>query len=83
MMKPFLYALSTCFHCQRTKKWLGEHNVEYDYVDVDQAEGEEQKKLVAEVKELTGASQFPVVRLGEKHVVGFNEERLKELLGVE
>jgi glutaredoxin len=81
-MKPFLYALSTCFHCQRAKKWLTEHNVDYDYVDVDQAEGEKQKELVREVNELTGASQFPVVRLGDKHVVGFNEERLKDLLGV-
>ena len=50
--------------------------------NVDQAEEEEKKKLVNEVKELTGSSQFPVVTLGDKHVVGFNEERLKELLGV-
>ncbi|MDW7649864.1 MAG: glutaredoxin family protein [Bacillota bacterium] len=81
-MKPFLYALSTCFHCQRTKKWLTENNVDYDYVDVDLAEGDERTKLVNEVQEMTGASQFPVVKLGDKHVVGFNEEKLKELLGV-
>jgi glutaredoxin len=81
-MKPFLYALSTCFHCQRTKKWLTEHNVDFDYVDVDQAEGEEQKVLVTKVKEMTGASQFPVIVIGDKHVVGFHEQRLKELLGV-
>lgn len=81
-MKPFLYALSTCFHCQRTKKWLAEHKVDYDFVDVDLAEGEEQKQLVNKVKEMTGASQFPVVVKGDKHVVGFNEERLKELLEV-
>ncbi|EEG76680.1 glutaredoxin family protein [Dethiobacter alkaliphilus] len=81
-MKPFLYALSTCFHCQRTKKWLAEKNIDYDYVDVDLAEGEERDKLVKEVKELTGSSQFPVVVHGDRHVVGFNEERLSDLLGV-
>lgn len=81
-MKPFLYALSTCFHCQRTKKWLTEHNVTFDYVDVDLTTGEERQKLAKEVLTLTGASQFPVVKMGDKHVVGFNEERLKELLGV-
>ena len=42
---------------------------------------EERKKLVNEVREMTGASQFPIIVVGEKHVVGFNEERLKELLG--
>ncbi|GFP32755.1 glutaredoxin-like protein NrdH [Candidatus Hakubella thermalkaliphila] len=81
-MKPFLYALSTCFHCQRTKKWLAERNIAYDYADVDLATGEERQRLAKEVLALTGASQFPVVKIGEKHVVGFNEERLKELLGV-
>lgn len=81
-MKPFLYALSTCFHCQRTKKWLAENNVEYDSIDVDLAFGDKQQTLLAEVRELTGGNQFPVVKLGDKHVVGFNEERLKDLLGV-
>lgn len=81
-MKPFLYALSTCFHCQRTKRWLAEKKIEYDYVDVDLAEGEERKKLIQKVQDLTGSTQFPVVTLGDKYVVGFHEERLKDLLGV-
>lgn len=79
-MKPFLYALSTCYHCQRTKKWLNEHQVDYDYVDVDLAEGEEKTRLVREVKELTGATQFPVFKIGGQHTVGFNEERFRKLL---
>lgn len=81
-MKVFLYALSTCYHCRRMKNWLQENKIDYDYVDVDLAEGEERNKLVKEVRELTGASQFPVVKLGDKHLVGFNEERLKEILGI-
>lgn len=81
-MKPFLYALSTCFHCQRTKKWLAENNVDYDSVDVDLAEGEERDRLVKEVQNLTGSSQFPVIVKDDRHVVGFNEERIKDLLGM-
>jgi glutaredoxin-like protein NrdH len=82
-MEVFLYALSTCFHCRRTKQWLDNHNVKYKFVDVDLADEEEKKRLVKEVKELTGASQFPVIKVGDEHVTGFNEERLKKLLGVE
>ena len=81
-MKVFLYALSTCYHCQRTKKWLNEHQVDYDCVDVDLAEGEEKKRLVQEVKELTGTTQFPVFKVGEQFAVGFNEELFKEMLGI-
>jgi len=79
-VKVFLYALSTCFYCQRTKKWLKENNVEFDYVDVDLQEGEEKQKLVDEVLALTGDAKFPVVKIGGKHVVGYNEEKFKELL---
>lgn len=81
-MKPFLYALSTCFHCQRAKKWLDENNVDYNFVYVDLAEGDERSKLVNEVQSMTGASQFPVLKVGEKHVVGFNEDKLKDLLEI-
>jgi len=81
-MKPFLYALSTCYYCKRTKKWLDEHQVEFDFTDVDLATDEERQRLTKEIIEMTGASQFPVVRIRGKYVVGFNEERLKALLGV-
>ncbi len=82
-MDVFLYALSTCFHCKRAKKWLDDNNIEYSFVDVDLAEGDEKKRLTEEVMALTGSRQFPVIRAGDQHVVGFNEERLKKLLGVE
>lgn len=82
-MDVFLYALSTCFHCKRTKSWLQQKGVKYDFVDVDLAEGEERTRLINEVKELTGSTQFPVVKKGNEVVVGFNEEKLKKLLGVE
>ncbi len=79
-MKVFLYALSTCFHCKKTKKFLNENNVEYDYVDVDLQEGEQKQKLIDEVLALTGDVKFPVIKIGDKHLVGLNEEKLKELL---
>lgn len=82
-MKVFLYALSTCYHCKRAKKWLDDNSVQYDFVDVDLAPEEEKRRLVAEVRSLTGAGQFPVIKKGDRHVVGFNEERVKDLVGAE
>lgn len=82
-MPVFLYALSTCYHCRRTKKWLEDNKVPYDFVDVDLASDEEKQRLVEEVRNLTGASQFPVIIKGNRHVVGFNEERIRELLETE
>ncbi|KUO50368.1 MAG: NrdH-redoxin [Desulfitibacter sp. BRH_c19] len=79
-MKVFLYALSTCFYCQKAKKFFKENNVDFEYVDVDLQEGEEKQKLIDEVMKLTGDVKFPVMKIDDKHLVGFNEEKLKELL---
>ncbi len=47
--KVFLYALSTCGHCRNAKKLLDEHNVEYDFVDVDLLPRDEMGKTIEEV----------------------------------
>ena len=79
-MKVFLYALSTCYYCQKAKKFLNENNIEFEFVDVDLQEGEGKQKLIDAVLDLTGDVKFPVIKIGDKHVVGFNEDKLKELL---
>ena len=79
-MPVFLYALSTCFHCKRTKEFLRENNIPFDFVDVDLAKGETRERLAREVEELTGGRRFPVIKIGEECIVGFQEEKLRELL---
>ena len=78
----FIYALSTCPYCRMTKKYLTENNVEYDFVDVDLLTGDEKQATVDQVKELSGGTSFPVIKVGDEVIVGFNKVRLKELLGL-
>ena len=79
-----LYALSTCGHCKNTRKLLDQHQVAYDCVEVDLSFGEEREKLVAEVKKFNPACSFPtlVIGEGEKVIVGFRENEIKETLGL-
>ncbi len=81
-MKIFLYALSTCYYCRQTKKLFAENGVEFDFVDVDLADEEKKQKLVDEVYALTGEGKFPVIKIDDKVVVGYDEDRLKELLNI-
>ena len=81
-MDVTLYALSTCPYCRMVKKMLDKNDVEYELVEVDMLEGEPREKAVAEVKELSGGTSFPVVKIGEEVVVGFDKPRVKELLGL-
>jgi glutaredoxin-like protein NrdH len=77
-----IYALSTCSHCKSTKKFLSECAVKYDFVDVDLLEGEERKAILEDVKRFNPKCSFPTIIIGEKVVVGYKEEEIKEALGL-
>ncbi len=77
-----IYSLSTCSHCKSTKKLLSECAIKYDFVDVDLLEGEERKAILEDVKRFNPKCSFPTIVIGEKVVVGYREEEIKEALGL-
>jgi glutaredoxin-like protein NrdH len=77
-----LYALSTCGWCKKTKALLDELGVAYDFVYVDLEVGEEARHARDEVIKWNPACSFPTIVINNQEcVVGFNEARLRELLG--
>ena len=83
MGKPIkIYTLSTCSHCRATKRFLDECGVEYDFTDVDLLEGEERKAVLEDVRKLNPACSFPTIIIGDKVIVGFREDEIKEALGL-
>ncbi|MGD9125724.1 MAG: glutaredoxin family protein [Desulfarculaceae bacterium] len=77
-----LYALSTCSHCKNTKKLLDKCNIDYDCVEVDLTTGEEREKLIEEIKQYNPQLSFPTLLIGDKVIVGYRENEIKETLGV-
>ena len=80
--KVKIYSLSTCSHCKSAKKFLDKCSVQYDFTDVDLLTGDERKAVVEEVKKLNEMCTFPTIIIGDKVIVGFNEEKIKEALGL-
>ncbi len=80
--KPKLYALSTCSHCKSTKKLFSACNVEYDYVEVDDLNGEERQAILADIKSLNPRCSFPTIKINDTVIVGYKEKQIKEALGV-
>lgn len=80
-IRPKLYTLSTCVHCKATKRFMKEHGIEFDYVDVDKLDGRERDKAREEVMKLSGG-RFPTIVIGKKVIVGFYEDKLREALGL-
>ncbi len=81
MKKIFFYALATCPGCRKTKKFFIEHNVDFEYMEYDNATEDEQARIQKEM-DTSGSPAFPWVRIGEDVVVGFNPARYAELLGI-
>ena len=79
--RVFLYALSTCGWCKKTKALLQELEVEYDFVDVDLAEGAERERVRAELGKVNPRRSFPTLLIGDAVVVGFDPDKIKEALG--
>ena len=77
-----VYSLSTCSHCKAAKKFLSECDVEYDFVDVDKLSKKERKEVIADIKELNPRCSFPTIKIGDRIVVGFKEDEIKEALGL-
>ena len=78
--KPKVYALSTCPYCKRTKRFLDQHKIVYECIDVDLLDDDKQDKVLEEVEKLTGRRSFPVVIIGKEVIVGHDEDKLKKAL---
>ena len=77
-----LYALSTCIQCRNTKEYLDGCGVGYECVDVDKLEGEERKAMIEEVKKVNPSCSFPTLIIGDKIIVGFRKDEIREALNL-
>ncbi len=78
-----LFALSTCIHCRDTKEFLDKCGVDYECIHVDQLNADEKKQLIEEIKKTNPACAFPMLTIGDKVVIGFKIEEIREALDLE
>lgn len=77
-----LYALSTCSHCMRTKRFFKENGIDSETIDVDLLTGEERERIMNEVRKLNPDCSFPTICIDDTVIVGFNEDKLRKALGI-
>ncbi len=77
MAKVTIYSTPTCTYCQLAKQFFQENNVEYQEIDVA-ADAEKRSEMV----EKTGQMGVPVIEIDDQVVVGFDQAKIKEMLGM-
>jgi len=72
-----IYSTPTCHFCQLTKEVFTENGVEYANYDVSKDLEKRQ-----EMFSITNQMGVPVIVIGDDVVIGFDKEKLEELLSI-
>lgn len=75
MSKIKIYTTPTCPYCWALKNFLKERDIQFEEIDVSKDE-----KAAMEMIEKTGQSGVPVLEINDEIVIGFDRERIEELL---
>mgnify|MGYP001593922664 CR=1 FL=1 len=73
-----IYSTPTCVYCNALKKYLTSKSLEYTEVDVSKDE-KELEKMVA----ISGQMGVPVIDIDGNVVIGFDKQRVDEILHLE
>lgn len=77
-----MFTLSTCPHCKAVKRFLDECTVQYEFTDVDLLEGEERRAILEDVRKINPRCSFPTIIIGDTIIIGFQQDKIKEALGL-
>ena len=72
-----IYSTPTCHFCQMAKEFFAENNIEYTNYNVAQDLERRQEMFT-----ITNQMGVPVIVIGDDVVIGFDREKLSELLGI-
>ncbi|MBA3550685.1 NrdH-redoxin [Patescibacteria group bacterium] len=75
MKNVSIYTTVTCKYCNLAKDFFKKNNVAYNEYNV----GADREKL-QEMMDKSGQRGVPVITVDEEVIVGFDEDRLRELL---
>ena len=77
----FIYALSTCHHCKKTREFLDENSVPYTIIYIDKYPKQLYKNLLDRLKIYNPRGSYPKIRLANGQIItGFREHALREAL---
>jgi len=77
MAKIKIYTTQTCIFCQMAKEYLRGKNIEFEEIDVSKDE-----KAAMEMIQKSGQMGVPVIDIDGNIVIGFDREKIDELLGI-
>jgi glutaredoxin 3 len=78
MAKVILFSTTTCSWCRRAKKYLKENKIPFKEINV-----ERDPSAARDVARKTGQTGVPVIKIGSKWIVGFDQPAIARELARE
>ena len=79
--KVVMYGLSTCVWCKKTRQLLTDLGVDFEYIYVDNLDGDEEEKVIQVVKRFNPSVSFPTIVINdERAILGFDEQAIRKAL---
>ncbi len=72
-----VYSTPSCPWCEVAKKFLFEHNVPFEAIDVSQSE-----ELIMDLINKTGQTGVPVIEINGEYITGFDKSAICQKLGI-
>jgi len=76
-MKIIIYGTDSCPWCHKAREFMNEHKIKF----IDKSVGEDQK-VAQEMIKKSGQQGVPVIDVDGEIIVGFDEDRLRNLLNI-
>lgn len=77
MSKVTIYTTPSCVYCKMAKAFFKENTIAYEEKDVA-ADAKVREEMIAK----SGQMGVPVIEIDGKIIIGFDQPRLKEALGI-
>lgn len=77
MTQVKVYSGPACPYCFTLKEFLKEHGIEFEDIDVSQ-----NQQALDEMVKKSGQMGVPVVEIDDQIVVGFDKEKISQLLNI-
>lgn len=75
--KVKVYSTPSCVYCKMAKEFFAQNNIKFENVDVST-----DQKAAREMIKKSGQMGVPVIEIDGQMVIGFDKERIVELLGL-
>lgn len=72
-----VFTTPSCPYCVTLKQYLKDHNIEFEEIDVA-----ENREAAEEMIQKSGQMGVPVIEINGEIVVGFDKEKISQLLGI-